>query len=62
MTSPNGRTHCIVAGAGLRLGRTRPEHVQVASVAEQALNLIVAAVAEMAPTLVAAVAKLALIA
>ena len=45
----------IVAGAGLRLGRTRPEHVQVATVAELALAV---AVAEMA--LVTAVAELAL--
>ena len=48
MTFSNGRTNrgdCIVAGAGLRLGRTRPEHVHVATVAEQAL---VAVVAEMA--------------
>ena len=44
MTSSNGRmTH--VAGAGWRLGRTRPEHVHVATVAEQALFV---AVAEMA--------------
>ena len=49
----------IVAGAGLRLGMTRPEHVQFASVAEQAL---VAALAEMTPALVAAVAELALVA
>ena len=63
MTCSNGRKHgditCIVAGAGLRMGRTRPEHVQVASVAEHAL---VDAVAEMAPALVVAVGELALVA
>ena len=54
----NGRTHYyIVTGAVLRLGRTRPEHVQVATVTEQAL---VVAVAEMA--LATAVAVLALVA
>ena len=58
------RRYYIVAGAGLRLGRTRPEHVQVATVAELALVAAVAAmalavaVAEMA--LVTAVAEMAL--
>ena len=51
------RWYCIVAGAGLRLGRTRPEHVHVATVAEQTLFV---AVAEMA--LVATVADQALVA
>ena len=56
---------CDFAGAGLRLVRTRPEHVQVATVAELALVAVVAemglavAVAEMA--LVTAVAELALV-
>ena len=72
--SSNGGRY-IVAGAGLRLGRTRPEHVQVATVAELALAVavdelaLVAAVAEMAlvaavaeMTLVAAVAEMALVA
>ena len=49
------RRYCIVAGAGLRLDRTRPEHVHVATVAEQAMFV---AVAEM--TLFAAVAEQAL--
>ena len=72
--SSNGGRY-IVAGAGLRLGRTRPEHVQVATVAELALAVAVAqmalvtavdelalavAVAEMA--LVAAVAEMTLVA
>ena len=52
--SSNGGRY-IVAGAGLRLGRTQPEHVQVATVAELALAV---AVAEM--TLVTAVDELAL--
>ena len=50
------RRYYIVAGAGLRLGRTRPEHVQVATVAEMALVVVVAELA-----LVAAVAELALV-
>ena len=72
--SSNGGRY-IVAGAGLRLGRTRPAHVQVATVAELALAVAVAemalvtavdelalavAVAEMA--LVAAVAEMTLVA
>ena len=55
---------CDFAGAGLRLGRTRPEHVQVATVAELAVAVVelalVAAVAEM--TLVTAVADMTMIA
>ena len=39
------RRYCIVAGAGLRLGRTQPEYVHVAAVAEEAMFV---AVAEMA--------------
>ena len=70
MTSSNERTThgdiIIVAGAAwLRLGRTRPDHVQVVALAEQAMFAavaeltLVAAVAEL--TLVAAVAELALV-
>ena len=60
MTSSNGRTTrgdiaSLHAGAGLRLGRTRPEHVHVATVAEQAMFV---AVAEM--VLFAVVAEQAL--
>ena len=53
MTSSKGRT---THGAGLRLDRTRNEHVQFATEAEQALFV---AVAEMA--LAAAVTELALV-
>ena len=49
------RRYYIVAGAGLRRSRTRPDHVQVAADAEMAL---VAAMDEAA--LVAAVTELAL--
>ena len=51
MTSSNGRASLgdiiegLVVGAGLRLGKTRPEHVQVATVAEHALFAVVAEMA-----------------
>ena len=57
---------CDIAGAGLRLGRTRPEHAQVATVAEVALAVSVADMALVAAVddlaLVAAVAEMTLVA